>query len=75
MSASNTLGNSAFFNRLDRDVDGSGGQFIIKTKENEGGGNLTQKITINSYGAIGIGNPPVYGETGQVLSSNGQIML
>lgn len=55
---------------IDGDQDGTnGGKFIVKTKED--GGNMTQKLTINNIGALGIGATPNFGTSNQVLMSNG----
>ena len=55
---------------LDGDQDGTnGGKFIVKTKED--GGSMTEKLTINNIGAIGIGSTPNYGASGNFLMSSG----
>ena len=55
---------------LDSAGDGtSGGKFIVKTKED--GGNVTDKLTINNKGALGIGATPSYGTAGNFLMSQG----
>ena len=48
-------------------VDGS--EFEIFTKVDNG--SVTQKLTINNAGSIGIGSTPDYGQPGQFITSNG----
>jgi len=47
----------------------NGGELQLFTKID--GGSLTQKVTINGDGAIGLGATPTYGTSGQVLTSQG----
>ena len=55
---------------LDGDQDGTnGGKFVLKTKVD--GSSMTEKLTVNNVGAIGLGATPTYGSSGQVLTSNG----
>lgn len=50
----------------------NGGQLQFYTKIDSEGGLVTQKLTINNAGAIGLGPSPVdYGSSGQVLTSDG----
>ena len=54
---------------IDGEEDGTnGGDLQFYTKED--GGSVTEKLRINNIGAIGIGGAN-YGNTGQVLTSNG----
>jgi len=46
-----------------------GSEFEVHTLTD--GGSVTQKLTINNAGAIGLGATPDYGTTGSVLTSNG----
>jgi hypothetical protein len=55
---------------LDGDQDGTnGGKFIVKTKVDNG--SMTEKLTVNNVGAIGLGATPDFGATGNFLMSKG----
>jgi hypothetical protein len=58
---------------IDSQTEGTnGGNLQFYTKED--GGAVGKRITINDKGAIGIGDPPTYGGTNQVIVSQGSIL-
>ena len=56
--------------RIDAANDGAGGQLEFFTKDDTTE-TITRKLIVNKKGALGIGNPPNYGTSGQVLTSAG----
>ncbi len=64
------LANGTQIVELDGSQDGTnGGQFVVKTKIDNGA--MTQKLTINNDGAIGLGSTPAFGTAGNFLMSLG----
>lgn len=64
------ISNSINVCNINTSIDGADGG-ILEMFTKDISGNLTKKISINSTGSIGIGTSPSYGNSGDVLTSQG----